>query len=188
MKKAVIIHGYYDRSEYLDSSYPSASNNHWIPWLQRQLSLKGIETQTPEMPGFYEPNYERWKEMLDRFTPDENTILVGHSLGGGFLVRYLSETKSKFNKVVLVAPWLDPRHKIDPKLFDFSIDPEIVSRTNELNIIYSTDDFSDVLQSVDILKSKLEDAKFIEFKDKGHFVLNSLHTEKFPELLETIIS
>lgn len=87
MKKAILIHGYYKESEFRDESRPASSNDHWFPWLQRQLSLKGIETQTPEMPGFYEPNYEKWKEMLENFKPDEDTVLVGHSCGGGFLVK-----------------------------------------------------------------------------------------------------
>ena len=74
MITAIIIHGYNDKSEFLDASRPAASNDHWIPWLQRQLLLKGIEAQTPEMPGFYEPNYKRWKDTLDRFNPSEDTI------------------------------------------------------------------------------------------------------------------
>ncbi|HRH32795.1 MAG TPA: alpha/beta fold hydrolase [bacterium] len=187
MKTAIIIHGYNDKSEYLDQSRPAASNDHWYPWLQRQLLLQGIEAQTPEMPGFFEPTYEKWKEMLDRFNPDEETILVGHSCGGGFLVRWLSENKKKVGKVVLVAPWLDPEKVIDPSFFTFDIDPDISSRTAGMTIIYSTDDYPDVLASVDILKSKLKNVEFKEYTDKGHFVLGSLKTEKFPELLSVLM-
>lgn len=187
MKRAVIIHGYNDKSEFADVSRPSASNDHWIPWLQRQLLLNGIEAQTPEMPGFYEPNYEKWKEMLERFTPDENTLLIGHSCGGGFLVRWLSENKAGVGKVVLVAPWLDPEHTIDPNFFKFEIDSNIASKTENLTVMYSTDDYPDILKSIEILKSKLKDAKFQEFNGKGHFVLDSLKTEKFPELLNAVL-
>ena len=103
MKRAIIIHGYNNKSEFEDTTRPSASNDHWIPWLQRQLLLNGIEAQTPEMPGFYKPNYEQWKDTLEMFHPDEETILVGHSCGGGFLVRWLSENSKKVGKVVLVC-------------------------------------------------------------------------------------
>ena len=65
MRTAIIIHGYNNKSEFLDINRPSASNDHWLPWLQRQLLLNGIEAQTPEMPGFYGPNYEKWKNLLD---------------------------------------------------------------------------------------------------------------------------
>lgn len=187
MKTAVIIHGYNDESEYLDVSRPAASNDHWFPWIQRQLLLKGIEAQTPEMPGFYEPNYEKWKEMLERFDLNENTTLVGHSCGGGFLVRYLSENNVKVGKVVLVAPWLDPEKKIDPDFFKFEIDKNLISKTSSVRVMYSTDDDPSILKSVDILKSKLKDVEFQEFTDKGHFVLGDLGTEKFPELLANLL-
>lgn len=188
MKTAIIIHGYNDRSEYLDRTRPSASNDHWLPWLQRQLLLNGIEAQTPEMPGFYEPNYERWKDLLDRLNPDENTILVGHSCGGGFLVRWLSESERKVGKVVLVAPWLDPESEIDPNFFKFEIDQNVSSKTAGLTIMYSTDDITEVLKSIETLRSKIKNVQFKEFVNKGHFVLSSLKTEEFPELLSLILN
>lgn len=187
MKRAIIIHGYNEESEFLDATRPAASNDHWIAWLQRQLLLKRIEAQAPEMPGFFKPNYESWKEMLDRFTPDNETMLVGHSCGGGFLVRWLCESNVKVDKVVLVAPWLDPDHVIDPNFFAFDIDPNIVQKTNELIVMYSADDDESILKSVEVLKRSLPGAKFQEFKDKGHFVLGSLGTEKFPELLANLL-
>ena len=64
MKKAILIHGYNNKEEFMDENRPASSNDHWFPWLQRQLLLNRIETQTPEMPGFYEPNYESWKKLL----------------------------------------------------------------------------------------------------------------------------
>ena len=146
--------------------------------------MRGVETQTPEMPGFYEPNYERWKEMLERFAPDEDTMLVGHSCGGGFLVRWLCENNVKVGKVVLVAPWLgfDVPH-FDLEFFNFDIDPEISLKTAGLTVMYYDDDMPSILKSVEILKSKLVSAEFQEFKDKGHFLLKSLKTDHFPELL-----
>lgn len=188
MKRAIIIHGYNNKSEFEDINRPSPSNDHWMPWLQRKLLLNGIEAQTPEMPGFYEPNYEKWKEMLDRFTPDQDTILVGHSCGGGFLIRWLTENNHKVGHVVLVAPWLDPEKIIDPNFFDFTIDKNISAKTKKLTVMYSTDDHPEILTTIDTLKGKLEDVKFMEFEDKGHFVLNSLKTEEFPELFEELVN
>lgn len=186
MKTAIIIHGYNDKTEYFDTTRPAASNDHWIAWIQRQLLLKGIEAQTPEMPGFYEPNYEAWKKMLERFDLNEDTMLVGHSCGGGFIVRYLSENNVKVGKVVLVAPWLDPEHMIDANFFKFEIDENLVAKTNGFTVMYSTDDYPDVLKSIEILRSKIKNAKFQEFSGKKHFTLGSMKTDKFPELLENL--
>jgi predicted alpha/beta hydrolase family esterase len=187
MKTAIIIHGYYSKEEFFDIKNPASSNDHWIPWLQRQLLLNGIETQTPEMPGFYEPNYEKWKDLLDKFEPNENTILVGHSCGGGFILRWLSENNKKVGKVILVAPWLDPNKQIDPSFFDFKMNSNLVLNTKELILFYSKDDFSEVIESVNFIKSILKDIKIKEFENKGHFVLKSLNSKEFPELLDTIL-
>jgi len=187
MKTAVLIHGYNDKSEYLDGGRPSPSNDHWFPWIQRQLQRKGILAQAPDMPGFYEPNYDAWKEMLERFDLNKDTVLVGHSCGGGFLVRYLSENDVKVGKVVLVAPWLDPDKEIDENFFDFEIDKNLVAKTNGLIVMYSRDDTGAVLETINTLKSKTKNIEFQEFDGKGHFVLGSLGSEEFPELLDNLV-
>lgn len=58
MKTAIIIHGYFTKEEFFDVTRPSPSNDHWFPWIQKQLLLNGILTQTPEMPSSYAPEYE----------------------------------------------------------------------------------------------------------------------------------
>ncbi len=188
MKTAIIIHGYPSKRWYFNPKMLSPSNSNWLPWIQKQLLIKGILAQTPEMPDAYELNYEKWKWMFEQFEIDEKTILVGHSCGGGFLVRWLSENNKKVGKVVLVAPWINPKHEADGKFFEFNIDENLVSKTASVKIMYSTDDDLDIIESINILKSKLKGADFHEFTDKGHFVSESMHTEKFPELLENLIS
>ena len=90
MKTAIIIHGMpYKDEEYYNPKRPASSNCHWLPWIQKQLLLKDILAQTPEMPVPYEPEYIAWKEIFERFPLNEETILVGHSCGAGFIVRYL---------------------------------------------------------------------------------------------------
>ncbi len=192
MKKAIIIHGYNDKSEYLDESRPSASNDHWYPWLQRQLSLRGIETQTPEMPGFYKPKYSEWKQTLEDLRPDENTFLIGHSCAGGFLVRWLSESDIKVGKVILVAPWINPFHEyeedIESDFFNFEIDEKLVNKTDGVTLFISDKDEESVMRTVEVFKDKLKDMNVIELGGKGHFVISSMGTEEFPELLEEILS
>ena len=191
MKTAIIIHGMPDREEYYDVSRPSPSNCHWYPWIQRQLLLKDILAQTPEMPEPYAPNYEKWKDVFEQFKIDKNTILIGHSCGAGFLVRWLSENNIKVGKVVLVAPWMNPDNdinlEIDKTFFKFDIDKNLVSKTDGLKIMYSTDDEKYILDTIKILKENIKNAEFQEFTDKGHFTLGSMKNEEFPELLKNII-
>ena len=184
--KAILIHGWPGREEYFDLKVPSPSNNQWFPWLQKQFLIQGILAQTPEMPLAYEPNYEKWKETFEQFTLESDTILIGHSCGGGFLVRWLSENKVKVGKVVLVAPWIDPglKKEIDPNFFNFQIDENLTQKTHGVGIIYSTDDYSDVVESVNIIKSKVKNLKIKKYKDKGHFVIKDMKSDTFHEILE----
>jgi predicted alpha/beta hydrolase family esterase len=181
MKTALIIHGSGDEPEFLSNDYPSASNSHWIPWLQKQLLVAGYLTQTPEMPRVFLPNYADWKQTFELFPIDEDSILVGHSCGGGFLLRWLSENPTKIKRLVLVAPWLDPEHRKDRAFFDFQIRPSLASDT-DLHIVASDNDMTSIMTSVATIREKLPDAKYHLFPGYGHFCLSDMKTIKFPEL------
>lgn len=187
MKNSIIIHGTCDKEEYFSDKYPSLSNSHWLPWLQKQLLINNILTQTPEMPDAYLPDYEKWKKEFERFDINEETILIGHSCGGGFLIRYLSENKININKLILVAPWLDPEREKTTDFFDFSLDPKIINRIKEIHLLVSSDDDKDILNSVGIIKNNISKIKFHQFSDLGHFTFSDMRTDKFPELLSIIL-
>lgn len=184
MKTAIIIHGMPTKEEFEDNNRPASSNCHWLPWIQRKLILNGYLAQTPEMPVSYNPEYKAWKEVFERFSLNEETILVGHSCGGGFIVRYLSENNIKVGRVVLVAPWIDPDKFLNTGMFDFLIDENLTTKTKGISLICSTDDMSEVIKSVEEIKNKVKEIEVQEFSDKGHFCFEDLGTEEFPELLE----
>jgi len=188
MKTAIIIHGMPGREKYFNPTADSPSNCHWVQWLQQQLNINSILTQTPEMPEPYDPNYEKWKGVFELFEINENTILVGHSCGGGFIVRYLSENNVKVNKVVLVAPWINSQREEDVTMFDgLRIDEDLLHKTNGVTIFSSTNDDQMIKDSIKVLEDTIKDVKVVEFKDYGHFCLNDMKTREFPELLNEIL-
>lgn len=187
MKTAILIHGTCDEEEYFSDLYPSLSNSHWLPWLQKQLLIKGIFTQTPEMVDAYKPEYKKWKKEFERFDVNEESILVGHSCGGGFLLRWLTENKRQIDKLILVAPWLDPDRVKTTDFFEFEIDTELKNRIKEIHLFVSEDDDEDIHKSVDLILKVLPNIEIHKFKDKGHFTFGQMKTDKFPVLLETII-
>jgi len=190
MKNAIILHGGPSREEYYDPSMPSVSNAHWFPWLQGQLLKHEIAAATPEVPHSFDRNWNVWNKEVERFEITRETILVGHSTGAGFFIKYLSiHPKVKVGKVVLVAPWLDPDHKHTKNFFDdFEIDPNLVSRTSGVTVFYSDDDMDDVQKTVKILQHKIKGIKYREFHNFGHFCFEDMKTTEFPELLTEIIS
>ena len=113
MKTALILHGICPEEEFFFSKYPSPSNAWWLPWLQQQFLRAGWQCQTPELPHPYRPSYAEWKETFECFKPQKLSLLVGHSAGGGFAIKYLQEHKLKLEKLILVAPWLDPEREFD---------------------------------------------------------------------------
>lgn len=187
MKTAIILHGMPSKKEYFNPESRAQSNKHWLPWIQHQLILNGILAQTPEMPEPYEPNYEKWRSVFEQFKIDQETMLIGHSCGAGFLVRWLSENKVKVGKVALVAPWLNPDHEYETKMFDFEIDPSLAERTDGVTVFISSDDSQSILNSVDTIKSTIQDIVVKEFTDQGHFTFGTMKTDVFPELRDALI-
>jgi len=184
MKNAILLHGKPSKEEYYDPEIPSCSNHHWFPWLQKQLLVKDIKAATPEVPKAYEPEWELWVKEVERFEIGSETTLVGHSCGGGFWVRFLSEHKSlKVGKVILVAPSLNPEKTWGKTFFDFEIDPSIIDRAKEIIIFSSTDDAPGIQDSVAMIRQAVPKVRYVEFKNMGHFTYSSMKTSEFPELL-----
>lgn len=188
MKTAIILHGMPEKENYYKPSGEAQSNCHWLPWLQQQLIIRDILAQTPEMPTPYAPVYEDWKREFERFDLNENTLLVGHSCGGGFITRYLSENKDiKVGRVVLVAPWTDEEESLDTGMFDFTVDPEFPKRTASVTVFTSTNDDQAMQETLKALKAKVPNLKYREFSNYGHFTLTGMGTREFPELLTELV-
>lgn len=188
MRNAIILHGLPDKHEYYSEKYPSASNSHWIPWLQKHLLMNNIKADTPELFKVYEPNYERFVKEIERYDITPETTLVGHSMGAGFWVRYLSENPQVVvDKVILVAPGINLGHNYDTDLFDFEIDPSIVVHSNNFVLFVSDNDSKIIQNSVNVLIEKLPNITVTEFHDYGHFTMKAMNTNAFPELLEAIL-
>lgn len=187
MKTVIILHGMPDKEEYMRGELQSTK--HWIPWLKNELSTRGITAKAPELPQPYAPDYTQWKKAFEQYVVDRETVVVGHSCGAGFLVRWLSENNVRTGKVILVAPWMDPHHAaadLVTDFFDFTINPDLGIR-HAVTVFYSADDDTDVLDTVELLEHTLIRCRVIALKDKGHFTLEDMGTVQFPELLEEVL-
>ena len=190
MKNAVILHGKPDpgQEEYYNPDFPSASNADWLPWLQKQLLIHDIAAQTPEIPNAWNPEYEIWRKEFERYDITPETILVGHSCGAGFIVRWLSEHPAvHVGAVVLVAPSLG----IDwdaTGFFDFEIDSKLAERTQKLVIFISDDDRDAIQQAAKKLRTTIPTSKYREFHNYGHFCIEDMKTAEFPELRDELLA
>ncbi len=186
MKNAIILHGGPGKAEYYDPKAPSMSNAHWLPWVQAQLLKHDVAAATPEVPHSFDRVWSVWNKEFERFEIMPKTILIGHSTGAGFIIKYLSiHPDLKVGKVVLVAQWLDPDFEYTVDFFDdFEIDPNLVGRTAGITIFNSDNDQASVHKTVDILRAKIKGLTYREFHNHGHFCIKDMGTTEFPELLK----
>jgi len=187
MKTAIVLHGMPNKINYYSASANSQSNCHWIPWIQQQLIIKDITTQTPEMPESFNPDYGKWLDVFKQFKVDSSTTLIGHSCGGGFLTKWLTLNHIQVNKVILVAPWIDP-NQTKEMFKDFKVGNDLVEKTvSGITIFNSDNDTEEVQNSSRIIKEANPNILLKEFHNYGHFCYKDLKSNEFPELLEEAI-
>ncbi len=185
MKTALLLHGTCDKEEFFDSNFSSLSNAHWFPWLQKQFLCRDFLCQTPELPVPYNPKYEDWKETFERFYDKSVKIIVGHSAGAGFILKWLqSNPQTEFDKLVLVAPWMDVEKEFADFL-DFQMQDTLLDNVKETLLFYSMDDEVSVLDSAKVILSHCGGIKVYRFENKGHFVTSTIGTT-FSELRDAI--
>jgi len=191
----IIIHGSnpHDK-EKLAKGEPPQNKRHWIPWIKEKLEKKDIKVNTPLMPKNWNPKYEEWKKEFEKLDINKETILIGHSAGGAFIVKWLGETKKKIKKLILIAPAKSygkkPSDIFLKKLWEFcnfEIDKEILNLVEEIIIFFSDDEKESIKQAIQIYCKELSIVP-IKLRGKGHFTERSMGTKEFPELLEEILN
>jgi predicted alpha/beta hydrolase family esterase len=184
----IIIHGCPSDVEKAMGPETRTYDKHWIPWTKAQLEARGIPTETPLMPEPWEPSYEKFKTEFDKQEISENTILIGHSCGTTFLLRWLGETKKKVAKLILVAPWAiaDKNDEARRKFYEHPIDPTIKDRIGEIILFTADDEEPDGKESLKIIHHVIG-GKVIELKGHGHYTMGDMGTTEFPELIEQAV-
>ena len=183
----IIVHG--SNSSEKESKEGKPENlRHWKPWLKKNLERRGIKTSNELYPEDWLPNYEKWRIVFEKNIINEHTILVGHSAGTAFLLRWLGENRKKIDKLILIAPSVikSDKYKYLSKLKDFEYDSSLKKYFNKLVIFYSDDDDEDIIKSAKQVHSKLG-GKLINLKGKGHFCFEDMGTEEFPELIKEVL-
>ena len=161
-------------------------------WMKSKLEEKGYSFIIPEMPNPEKPEINAWINKLNEVVDtNENTYLIGHSVGCQGVLRYLEklDEKIKVKGVILIAPWMNLDEKtieeegeeakeIAKPWIETPIDWEKVKShiDNQVVCIFSDNDPYIPLSETDLFKEKL-DAKIIIEKEKGHFTKSDNITE-----------
>lgn len=194
-KQIIVIHGggvFDTYKEYIDFlkkyklDFKKLQLKLWKENLPNRLG-KGFEVISPRMPNSMNAKYKEWKIMFEKLFPflKNNLILLGHSLGGIFLAKYLSENKfpRKIKATFLVAAPYDDK-TIKDSLGDFKLPKKLdkfQKQGGKIFLYQSKDDLSVSFVDLKKYKKSLPEAEVVMFRKKGHF-----NQVEFPEIVKDI--
>lgn len=130
-KRILVLHGW--------NANPS---ERWFPIIKSYFEPKGYEVIIPKLPGNYFPDYKGWMDAISELNPDENTVLIGHSLGGAAILEYLEENNVLVAQAILVATPINSMgfNQID-NFFGTNFDYEKIKKgAKNFNLIYEEED------------------------------------------------
>lgn len=136
MKNFILIHGAHGHPK-----------ENWFPWLKDQLKELWNKVVIPQFPTPEWQDLDNWMKEFDKYLSkiDENTILIWHSIGVGFILNILEKIDKKIDSCYLVAWFANLlNHPIDEinssfvnKEFDWA---KIKAHCQNFNIFHSDND------------------------------------------------
>ncbi len=122
MKTAFIIHGFNG-----DTTYTFG------PSLKNFLEKLGYQVIMPNFPIRAEASYEKWSNILDNYKDlfDSETIVVAHSIGNPFFIRFLFTNNLVCKLYISVAGFCDlftvpDRQDLTDAFVNFAVTPEVI--------------------------------------------------------------
>ncbi len=163
----------------------------WFPWLKEKLEALGHKVTVPQFPTPDNQTPDRWFEVLQAYEDDlnEDTILIGHSLGGAFLLRVLEKISVPVKAAFMVAApvgILPIKNYLTDKPFlerPFDWD-KIKKNCGHFSVFHSDNDPFVSLENGKELANKLN-TELIFIPGAGHFNKAAGYT-KFDLLLEKV--
>ena len=178
MKNALIIHG--------TNGYPEEN---WFPWLKRKLEGEGYKVFVPQFPTPENQTPEHWFATLQPYEFDEETILIGHSCGGAFLLRVLEKLQVKIKTAVFVAASAGIKpikyYEVDRPFVEKPFDWEKIRSSAEHFFVFHSEDDPFICVENGEKIAKEVGVKLIKLKDAGHFNAKAGYT-KFELLMEKL--
>ena len=156
----------------------------WKAELQTNLG-DVYEVLSPRMPYPDDPRYDEWKAWFERIlsVTDDSLIVVGHSMGGLFLLNYFSENDIRQNVrgiFAVAAPFVGESIKWQHTGFatkDFSKLKDI----KNIFLYHSTDDPTVPYADFEKYLAAIPHATAKTLEARGHFL-----SEDFPEIVADI--
>ncbi len=164
----------------------------WFPWLKAKLEELDCKVIIPQFSTPENQTLENWLKILKKYKQfyNENTILIGHSLGGAFLLRVLENYDVPIKAAFIVAAPIGilpiKNYKSDTLFLGaFTFDwNKIRNHCNKFFVFHSDNDPYVSLENGQELVKNLN-TSLIFIPNAGHFNKSVGYT-KFDALFEKI--
>lgn len=184
MKTAFIIHGFNGDTVYT-----------FGPWLKKELESRGYTVIIPEFPIRSEATYKGWSSILNNYLNyfNKDTIVVCHSIGNPFIIKFLSENHISIYLYISVAGFcklftVPDREDLNKAFKDFMINnSEIDFCKSTIKFRYSLYSDNDHVIPFDILKDFVNklDSVPVFISGVGHMG-NRDDIHELPQIIEII--
>ena len=181
MKNAFIIHGAWGTPE-----------ENWFPWLKKELEKIGYTVTVPQFPTPEGQNLENWLKVWDQYKDqcNEDTILVGHSIGVAFILNILERLDQPIKAAYLVAGFIrglnnDEVDEINASFYDHPLDWEKIKKNCKTFVCFNSDNdpYVPLEQGEEVAKNLGVSVTLVP--NAGHFNKKAGYTE-FPLLIERV--
>jgi pimeloyl-ACP methyl ester carboxylesterase/predicted RNA-binding Zn-ribbon protein involved in translation (DUF1610 family) len=95
---ALLLHGW--------DNVENRTDWHWMSSIKTELEIAGYEVVMEQLPGNNAPNLEKQIAFLDQYRDrlNEESIIIGHSMGGFLGMHFVERLDKKIGKLICVAP------------------------------------------------------------------------------------
>lgn len=183
MSNIFIIHG--------TEGYPEEN---WFPWLKWELEQKGHTVFVPQFPTppIVPAKIAEWFDVLKNHKHyiNEDTIFIGHSLGGIFTLRVLEKLTHPIRAAFFVGTPIGVRpilnYDRDSSFSGFDFDWDTIKKnSHDFTVFHSDDDpYVGLDNGRELAKNMGVELSFIP--NAGHFNTKAGYTE-FPELRDKVL-
>lgn len=179
----IIIHGAY--------GHPAEN---WFGWLKRELETRHVECHVPPLPTPDNQSLQSWLQVFAATCGKyihANSILVGHSLGAAFLLRWLEQSHQKIHTSILAGAFIGEVgiSKFDTINQSFFTTPfnwqRIQKQCEQFYCFHGSNDPYVPRKNFDFIASQLA-ARKIMIANGGHLNAAAGYTT-FPHVLELIL-
>jgi len=169
---------------------PFVKREHWYDYADQNLSADFdlLRLKMPNKEWYDYTAWSIWFEKTFEYLVGDKFVLIGESLGGLFVTKYLSENKlpKKIDQLHLIAPVFD-RYTVLQGAMDsemahnLAVLKTVNDAAEKIYLYHSTDDPAVPCEEGKKYLQYFPNAQYEEFDDRGHFF-----KAEFPELVDNI--